>query len=1236
MALRSWLVLRWRRIAIVAAVMAFAWTGIAGFALPAWLKPRIEAEASKALGAPLVMERFEISPWRLAARAHGLVLGPPDAPWLKLAEAEVNLSTRSLLHLAPVIERLTLREPRVELERVGPGRFNVSPMLDALKARPPSPPDAKPPRFAVNNIRIEGGQIHVVDRVSKTEHRVDAIAIGIPFLSNLPNDVAIDVEPRLEARVDGAPLLLTGKTQPFGAGLRSSVSIDWRDIDLAFWAEAIAPLLPRPLPLEVEKGRLALQLELAFERQPAPTPSRLHLSGGLAVRDFDAAVPERGLAAGFEQLDVSGIDAYLLLRRGSIAKIALRAPHARVDLPRLMTAAPSPAAAEPAQPSASAASAADAAASAPVSWQIGEVAIEQGRVSLVHPAWRDGEAIGPLALNVTGLASDPQATPAKLRFDAADAHGASVHVEGDVQPMARKATLAMNLAGLDARAWLVPWQELLPVRVQSGVLAAKAQIGVDGRALRVSEGSAELVDLQLLPATSAAPEANVPAKASQPKGRGKGKVPDRTEVDRLALAKLELAGLDVELQPDAAPRVHVQRLAMSKLVLDLLRGTEGRLAWLVKPAKSGDAGVASGEGKAEPSVLLDELRCIDCRVNVVDRAVTPAAQFGLERVELVLRHIGNDLSKPFEFEYSSLTQRVGRLKLSGQLRPRPLALRSKIDIANLDVRAVQGYIDPYLNVAVASARVAAAGELDVQGSVEQPLGAVRWRGRAAVSELRTLDRINSDAEFVRFKTLRADGLDIDWSPAQLTADLGNVSLADFYARVIINADGRINLGDMVKRRSGDAARSITTPDDSPAEAASAPAAPAEPASGPTAAASAPPGLSGKAAQLRWRGIELRNGQVDFTDNFVRPNYSARLGDLAGKVSAVAWNDPQPATVEVSGKVDGAAPLSISGTLHPLGPRLYTDIAAEARGIELTRLSTYSARYAGYGIEKGTLSVKVRYKVENGQLQAENNLYLDQLTFGEKVDSPSALKLPVLLAVSLLKDRNGVIDVNLPVSGSLDDPQFSIGGIIFKVIVNLIGKALTAPFSLLASAFGGGQELGFVEFAPGSAEIGESQRQRLDTLAKALNDRPALKLEATGVADPAQDEAGLRRAHLERQMRAQKAKAEGELPESVRIEPGERDKWLEAAYKSADLKGKPRNFVGMAKSVPPAEMEQLLLAGAPVGPAELKALADERGNRVKGYLIDKVPPERVLLTSSKVGTEAPKDGGKSTRVQFSLK
>src|SRR5206468_5069009 len=198
--------------------------------------------------------------------------------------------------------------------------------------------------------------------------------------------------------------------------------------------------------------------------------------------------------------------------------------------------------------------------------------------------------------------------------------------------------------------------------------------------------------------------------------------------------------------------------------------------------------------------------------------------------------------------------------------------------------------------------------------------------------------------------------------------------------------------------------------------------------------------------------------------------------------------------------------------------LYMDIAADAREIELNPMSPYSIKYVGYGIERGELSFKVKYKVENRKLDAQNQIILNQLTFGEKVESPTATKLPVLLAVALLKDRNGVIDVELPISGSLDDPQFSVGGIVLRVIINLISRAVTAPFSLLASAFGGGsggEELSYIEFDNGRANLDDSDRAKIATLAKALNKRPALSLAILSRADPFSDLDGLKRVRSAR-------------------------------------------------------------------------------------------------------------------------
>jgi outer membrane protein OmpA-like peptidoglycan-associated protein len=397
-------------------------------------------------------------------------------------------------------------------------------------------------------------------------------------------------------------------------------------------------------------------------------------------------------------------------------------------------------------------------------------------------------------------------------------------------------------------------------------------------------------------------------------------------------------------------------------------------------------------------------------------------------------------------------------------------------------------------------------------------------------------------------------------------------------------------------------------------------------------------------QIRIGQIALQGGNINFSDNFIKPNYSANLTGMNGSISELASDQETPAEVLLKGKLDNDAPVEITGKLNPLGPQLYLDLAASAHGIELARLTPYAAKYAGYSITKGKLSADVKYHVENGQLQAQNSLRLDQLTFGDKVDSPTATKLPVLLAVALLRNSRGEINLNLPVSGSLSDPEFSVGAVIARAFVNLLTKAITAPFSLLASAFSGSSdgELSYVEFAPGSSNLSADATKKLDTLAKALNDRPALTLDITGRIEPESDRDGVRHAYLDRRLRLQKIedlRNQGSAIQmrDVKIEPSEYAKYLERAYK-AEKFDKPRNLIGFAKSLPAAEMEQLMLANAPVGETELKALADQRAMAVKRYLEQqgKVGNDRMFLVTPKLNADGIKDDGKPNRVEFAIR
>ena len=398
------------------------------------------------------------------------------------------------------------------------------------------------------------------------------------------------------------------------------------------------------------------------------------------------------------------------------------------------------------------------------------------------------------------------------------------------------------------------------------------------------------------------------------------------------------------------------------------------------------------------------------------------------------------------------------------------------------------------------------------------------------------------------------------------------------------------------------------------------------------------------AGLASKVILAADGAIAFVDRSVSPEFRMDVTGLAGSVSGLSSLASTAADVDLRATLNGQAPVSLTGRVNMLAGNLFLDIKVATRDLDLPPVSPYSGVYAGYAIQRGKLDVDLAYKIAQGRLEAQNKVELDQFDFGEKVASPKATHLPVRLAISLLKDREGRITLNLPVSGALDDPKFRVGRIILKMIVNLLAKVATSLFSLLGSLFGGSSaELDTVAFAPGAATLDDTVRGRLDILAKALNDRPGLRLEIAGRTDEAADREGLRRIGLERAIKREKlddlVRKGGTTPslDAVTVEPAEYDEYLTRAYKHGKF-AKPRNFLGIAKKEPAPEMERLLLASLDPSPDALRHLATARAEAVQGYLLQtgKVKADQLFIVGPSGAAPAAKGKGPTTRVDLSLK
>jgi uncharacterized protein involved in outer membrane biogenesis len=1248
-ALARW-VPRLRKIAIGMAVALLLFGIVGYFAIPKAVRWGLETVATRELGRTVRVEDVSANPFTLRVTLRGLTVdgaAGDSAPLLTVRELTANASAASLYYRAPVLDALSIDGLTANLVRLEPQRFNFSDIVDRLLAKPKT--DDAPARFSLNNIRLGDGTINFDDRPVGRKHVISELALGIPFLSNLPTHVEIDVQPALSARVNGTPLGVKGETRPFAETLESSVDLKLDGLDLRGYL-AYLPVRPN---FTLPSGALSTDLSIVFRRaapargdRPA-TVAKVLVSGLIEVTNFALAAPaaQPRPLIGWKSLSVMLEEVGLLARRAVVADVTLVAPTVEVardaagalnwqqflQQPLLSPASEGPSAGTATSPA------------SPLAVTLRHASVRNGTVSITDDtAGRftlQFVNLGAEAGNLTTTSSEHGTVSVKL--DVADG-GGSLSAEGDVglAPIAGRLAVRMQDARLRAPARYL-------AHIVNGTLDGSSDVSA------VLEFAAAEPAMNVLLREISIRGKDISLRG--PKGSG---------------ADFELAGLQLD---DGAIDLTGRTIRLGKVALDAPRATvrrlsDGQINWMqvMRAAPAGESAgtTPTSAGAPAPSwkVVVKEVTVERGDLRLEDLAVDPNVRLRASAISGTVHNVVGDGSERAEIALQTRFGSGGTLSVGGGARLKPLESDLRLDARSLDVSAVRPYLAQYLSATLARAELSARGRVTVDKMSDQAPMRLAYKGGARLGNLHLLDA-RGENDLLKWQVLDLDQIDARLGDAPPNVTVGKVALSDFYARVIVSEQGRLNLVDVFKRgdapaepdATGAAAAkpaepSASAPKTEPSMpvdremAGNVPQATAESGRSATAVLATKPDPSTPRPVIRIGQMEFTRGNVNFTDNLIKPNYTANMTGLGGNVTTLASDSAEPATMSLAGKIDEDAPVDINGRLNPLAPKLFLDIEGRTKGVDLPRLTPYSVKYAGYPIVKGKLSMEVSYKVENERLTANNHLYLDQLTFGEKVESPTATKLPVLLAVSLLKNSKGEIDINLPISGTLTDPKFSVGSIIIQVIVNLLTKVVTAPFTLLAAAFGGSEELGYIEFAPGASALAADQTKRLDTLAKALNDRPGLKLDIIGRVDPAADTEGVKRAKVDAKLKAAKVKglvrrgSDAVDPATVTISAEERPALIAAVYSDEEIPGKPRNFIGLAKSIPAPEMETLILANLAVTPEDLRALANQRAAAVRNQLETqgKVSRERLFLVEPKLTPDGIQDKGAKTRVDFSLK
>jgi uncharacterized protein involved in outer membrane biogenesis len=526
----------------------------------------------------------------------------------------------------------------------------------------------------------------------------------------------------------------------------------------------------------------------------------------------------------------------------------------------------------------------------------------------------------------------------------------------------------------------------------------------------------------------------------------------------LSLESLQVSGGTLRYPEQ---RVSIEAIELEGTDLQTWLDADGNVNLLqLLPAEATGAAAAGAEDSPGWDLSISRLALSGTSLGFEDRQLNPAAGVQLSSMNVEIREISNLDGQKMPILVSGSIQDEGQFEFDGLLSALPqFHLTGQAKTESVPLALAQPWVQESLNIEIERGQMASDSSIALDDS-----GQLVAEGTLSITDLGILDTVENE-QLLAWQQMDIDQYEADLASSELKISL--VHLEQMQGRIEINADRSTNLDNLLK------------------ESESSP----EPAD----------------FSLLVGGIELNDGVLDFSDLSLPLHFSTRISGLEGTVSTINSQSQEPANIRLEGQVDDYGLARINGTILALDPIGHTDINMEFRNLLMSRLSPYTVEFAGREIAEGKMDLNLGYRIEKAQLQGSNEIVMSDLLLGNEVESPNAVSLPLGLAVALLTDSNGVIDIDLPVQGDINDPEFKIGGVVWQAFVGLVTKIVTAPFRLLGNLIGvDSEDFGQFEFLAGRYDLTPPELEKVAPLQQALQQRPELAIEISGVYDPAID------------------------------------------------------------------------------------------------------------------------------------
>lgn len=604
----------------------------------------------------------------------------------------------------------------------------------------------------------------------------------------------------------------------------------------------------------------------------------------------------------------------------------------------------------------------------------------------------------------------------------------------------------------------------------------------------------------------------------------------------VTLATVDVRAISASLEERS---IKVAELATSGLEAKVVREKDGsiNLLNLIKPqpVKTNEMAAvttASTNAVVPWKVALDSLQVTNYSVSVEDQTLAKPAKLKVDQVAVRVDGFQLTTNATLTTKIAARLNEAGTVEVSGPVHVFPPDGELTLALKEMDLRPFQPFAAPFVNVAIRSGLLSTSGK----AQFALPAGGApkfQFSGDVKLDKFDTADGTEFQ-DFVKWESLVISGIQLKSEPQDLQVQ--EVDLKGLQTSLIIGTNKKSNIETVLMLKPVATNEVATTAVTNKTVAAS--------------------GASTNVVPVKLTKLVLENASLKYADHSILPHCNFAVQKFDVSIDGLSTIGEQPATVNVSGRVDELAPFSVTGRVRPVLGNLLLDLVVSNRNTDLTAFTPYMEKFGGYPIVKGKVSIALKYDIQGMALKSENSVVVDQFTLGTKNSSPDAINLPLKLGVALLKDRHGKIELDLPVSGRLDDPQFRVFPVVMKVLVNLVTKAVASPFALLGKLVGGGEEMSFVAFEPGSGEISAAEQEKMQKLAKALYERPGLNLEIAGAVEPKADKQALVQLKFEQQLKTARLKeiaATGVVPPAigeVKLETADRERLVTAAYVAA--------------------------------------------------------------------------------------